>query len=99
MREIAGIPLMQVTNVGFFGVNLFIKNIIDYLLGSIIFIFFIPIYLILGMAIKLNSPGPVFYQQKRYTKDCRIFYMYKFRSMVYNADEELKQKTEAIKHQ
>ncbi len=41
MREIAGIPLMQVTNIGFFGINLFIKNVIDYVLGSILFIFFI----------------------------------------------------------
>jgi exopolysaccharide biosynthesis polyprenyl glycosylphosphotransferase len=89
MREIAGIPLMQVTNIGFFGINLFIKNVIDYVLGSILFIFFIPVYLVLGAAIKLDSPGPVFYQQERYTKDCRVFYMYKFRSMYVDADKRL----------
>ncbi len=98
MREVAGVPLMQIINVGFSGINLFLKNLIDYLLGGIIFIFFIPIYLIVGLAIKLNSPGPVFYQQKRYTKECRIFYMYKFRSMYTDADqrlEELKEYNEA----
>jgi len=91
MREIAGIPLMQVANIGFFGFNLFLKNLIDYLLGSIIFLFFIPIYLIMGLAIKLDSPGPVFYQQKRYTRDCKVFYMYKFRSMYIDADRRIKE--------
>ncbi|TET09631.1 MAG: sugar transferase [Candidatus Atribacteria bacterium] len=89
MREIAGIPLMQVSNVGFFGFNLFLKNTIDYLVGIIIFIFFIPVYLIIGLAIKFNSPGPVFYQQKRLTKGCKVFYMYKFRSMFVDADKRL----------
>ncbi len=91
MREIAGIPLMQVTNIGFFGVNLFLKNIIDYLFGSIIFIFFIPVYLIVGLAIKINSQGPIFYQQERHTKDNRVFYMYKFRSMYVDADKRLRE--------
>ena len=89
MREIAGIPLMQVSNIGFFGFNLFLKNAIDYLVGIIIFIFFIPVYLIIGLAIKFNSPGPVFYQQKRLTKGCKVFYMYKFRSMFVDADKRL----------
>ena len=91
MREIAGIPLMQVSNIGFFGFNLFLKNLTDYLLGSIIFIFFIPIYIFVGLAIKLDSRGPVFYKQKRYTKDCKVFYMYKFRSMYIDADQRLKE--------
>jgi len=98
MREIAGIPLMQVANIGFFGFNLFLKNLIDYLLGIIIFIFFIPVYLIIGAAIKLDSRGPVFYKQERFTKDCRLFYMYKFRSMHIGSDkkiEELKAYNEA----
>lgn len=91
MREIAGIPLMQVSNIGFFGFNLFLKNIIDYLLGGIMFLFFIPVYLIMGLAIKIDSPGPIFYKQRRYTKDCRVFYMYKFRSMFMNAERRLKE--------
>ena len=90
VREIGGVPLMQVSNIGFFGVNLFLKNLIDYVLGSIIFIIFIPIYLFVGMLIKIDSRGPVFFKQKRMTKDCRIFYMYKFRTMYVDAEERLK---------
>ncbi len=98
MREISGIPLIQVANIGFFGFNLFLKNLMDYTLGSIIFLFFIPIYLAVGLMIKFDSPGPVFYKQKRYTKDCKEFYIYKFRTMFIDADKklaELRDKNEA----
>jgi len=89
MREVAGVPLMQIANVGFFGVNLFLKNVIDYVLGGILFLFFIPIYLIIGIMIKSGSEGPVLYKQKRYTKDCRVFHMYKFRTMYIDAEKRL----------
>lgn len=91
MREIGGVPLMQVANIGFFGINLFLKNFIDYVLGVILFIFFILIYLVVGFMIKINSKGPVFFKQKRMTKDCKIFYMYKFRTMYMDAEERLKE--------
>lgn len=94
VREISGIPLMQVANIGFFGINLFLKNMVDYILGGVIFLFFIPIYLVVGLMIKIDSPGPVFYKQKRYTKKCKEFYIYKFRTMFTDADKRL----EEIKH-
>ena len=94
VREISGIPLMQVANIGFFGINLFLKNIVDYVLGIVIFVFFIPVYLVIGLMIKINSPGPVFYKQKRYTKKCKEFYIYKFRTMFMDADKRL----EELKH-
>ncbi len=90
VREIGGVPLMQVSNIGFFGFNLFLKNLIDYMLGSIFFIFFIPIYLVVAILIKIDSKGPVFFKQKRLTKDCKEFYMYKFRTMYIDAEEKLK---------
>ncbi len=98
VREISGIPLMQVANIGFFGFNLFLKNFIDYFLGIIFFILFIPIYLVVGLFIKIDSKGPIFYKQKRYTKKCKEFYIYKFRTMYVDADkrlEELKKFNEA----
>ena len=86
-REISGIPLIHIANIGFFGLSLFVKNLFDYVLGSIFFIIFIPIYLIVGLLIKIDSKGPVFYKQKRITKDGKEFYMFKFRSMVKDADK------------
>ena len=91
VREIGGVPLMQVSNIGFFGINLFLKNLIDYILGSILFLIFIPIYLIVGLMIKLDSRGSVFFEQKRLTKDCKVFYMYKFRTMYIDAEDRLKE--------
>jgi len=89
MREVAGIPLIHISNIGFFGIDLFYKNIIDYFLGSILFMVFIPIYLFLAILIKINSKGPVLYKQKRYTKGFKPFYMYKFRTMHVEADKRL----------
>jgi len=91
VREIGGVPLMQVSNIGFFGINLFLKNLIDYILGSILFLIFIPIYLVVGLMIKINSRGPIFFEQKRLTKDCKVFYMYKFRTMYIDAEDRLKE--------
>jgi len=42
----------------------------------------------IALAIKLDSPGPIFYSQKRVGKDGKIFTLYKFRTMVENAEEE-----------
>ena len=97
-REVSGIPLLHIANIGFFGHSLFIKNLFDYVLGFIFFMVFIPIYLIVALMIKIDSRGPVFYRQKRITKDGREFLMYKFRTMIVDADkmlDKLKEENEA----
>ncbi len=56
-----------------------------------------PVFLAIAVAIKLDSPGPVFYASRRFGRKGRIFRMYKFRSMVTDADrilQELKHKNE-----
>jgi exopolysaccharide biosynthesis polyprenyl glycosylphosphotransferase len=89
MREMAGVPLIHISNVGFFGIDLFYKNVIDYFLGYLLFIISIPLFLFFGVLIKIDSKGPVFYKQKRYTKSFKPFYMYKFRTMYIGADKKL----------
>jgi exopolysaccharide biosynthesis polyprenyl glycosylphosphotransferase len=89
MREVSGIPLVQVSNVGFYGIDLFQKNLVDFVLGKIFFLILIPIYLVIGLLIKFDSKGPVFYRQKRYTKNFKEFYMYKFRTMYLDAEKRL----------
>jgi exopolysaccharide biosynthesis polyprenyl glycosylphosphotransferase len=74
------------------------KRLFDFMAGLIFIFFLLPIYVILGILVKLDSPGSVFYKSKRYGRRGKIFYMYKFRSMVREADkilEELKDKNEA----
>ncbi len=65
------------------------KRIFDFLAGSLLVIFFAPVVLVLSIIVKLDSPGPVFYFSRRYGRGGRIFNMYKFRSMVLDADQTL----------
>lgn len=66
---------------------LHVKRWIDVILSFIAIIVLLPILLVVGLLIKLDSPGPVIYKQKRVGKDVMDFYVYKFRTMVFNADK------------
>jgi exopolysaccharide biosynthesis polyprenyl glycosylphosphotransferase len=73
------------------------KRIFDFILAFIGLILLLPVYIVLAIWIKLDSKGPAVYSSARYGKDGRIFNMYKFRSMVANADDllpQLKEKNE-----
>lgn len=67
--------------------NLFWKRFFDILLCVMAMIPLLPVWIILSIAIKCDSEGPVFFAQDRRTKNGRIFKMYKFRSMVVNAEK------------
>lgn len=64
-----------------------IKRFIDVIFSAIGLIFLTPIFVALAIAIKRNSPGPVFYRAVRAGKNFKPFRMFKFRSMVVNADQ------------
>lgn len=68
----------------------FVKRIIDILLSVLAIIVLSPIFLIVAIAIKLDSSGPVVYSQTRVGKNEKHFKMFKFRSMVINAEDMLK---------
>lgn len=69
----------------------FFKRFFDELLSIIAIILLIPIFVITAILIKIDDPnGPIIYSQIRIGKDGHPFKMYKFRSMVTNADERLK---------
>ncbi len=69
----------------------FVKRFIDIFCSALGIILLSPVFIIVGTIIKLDSKGPVIFSQKRVGKDGQKFKMYKFRSMVVNA-EELKKK-------
>jgi exopolysaccharide biosynthesis polyprenyl glycosylphosphotransferase len=65
-----------------------IKTIVD-LTGSVVLIILLmPLMGLIALAIKLDSPGPIFYKQKRIGKDEQEFQVIKFRTMIHNAEEE-----------
>ncbi len=66
--------------------NKFLKRFFDVLLCSAALIILLPVWLIIAAAVKCDSKGPVLFAQERRTKDGKLFKMYKFRSMVVNAE-------------
>jgi undecaprenyl-phosphate galactose phosphotransferase len=64
--------------------NILIKRSLEYVLALVLFILLAPVFLAVSLAIKLDSPGPVIYRQKRLARNNRVFSMLKFRSMVIN---------------
>ena len=66
-----------------------LKRLLDIVSALVLSIIFLPIWLLIPLLIKLDSPGPIIYKHKRVGKDGREFWLYKFRTMVNNADEIL----------
>ncbi|MAT99431.1 MAG: undecaprenyl-phosphate glucose phosphotransferase [Anaerolineaceae bacterium] len=97
-NNMAGIPTLSVRDVGINRAQQVVKRLLDL---TIILVGSIPALLAMGviaLAIKLDSPGPVIYKATRVGKNGRPFQMYKFRSMVVDADrhkEALKQFNQA----
>lgn len=67
--------------------SLFFKRVFDVVVSAIMLVVLSPVFLALAIAIKLDSPGPVFYRQVRVTQYGKEFRIFKFRSMVQNADK------------
>jgi len=64
-----------------------LKRVLDLILTSLILIVFSPLLLLIMLAIKIGSPGPVFYKQMRLGERGQPFRFYKFRSMYVNTDD------------
>ena len=67
-----------------------VKRASDLVLASIAMVVLLPVFAIIAIAIKLESKGPVFFKHTRIGKDGKIIKLYKFRSMVMNAEELIK---------
>ena len=67
--------------------SLFLKRVFDIVVSAMMLFFFSPLFLILSIAIKLDSKGTVFYRQIRITQYNKRFRIFKFRSMVTDADK------------
>lgn len=63
-----------------------LKRVLDLILASSMLIVLTPLFIIVAIAIKIDSPGPAFFRQERVGKDGRIFLIMKFRSMVADND-------------
>ena len=67
-----------------------IKRVFDFISAFLLFIILSPIFLVISIAIKVDSKGPVLFKHKRIGYKGKIIYLYKFRSMVNNAEDLIK---------
>lgn len=81
VREIAGLPVLTLSETPLTGTRLLMKALEDRVLGILILILIFPILLMVALAIKADSKGPVFFRQARMGWSGRIFHIWKFRSM------------------
>lgn len=79
--QVGGYPVISVYDTPFYGVDGSFKRLEDLVLGSLILILISPLMLALAVAIKLTSPGPVLFRQRRYGLNGRIVEIWKFRTM------------------
>ena len=83
-----GMPVISVQNSPLFGWNTVLKRAMDVVFSAVILTATAPIMLIIALAVKLSSPGPVFHRQIRMGMDGCTFQMLKFRSMRVNAERD-----------
>ncbi len=80
-------PLVLSRNMGLSIEQEWIKRVEDVVMAILLLILFSPIFLIAAVGIKCTDRGPVFYKQERLTKDGKRFMIYKFRTMVVDAEK------------
>lgn len=87
VREIAGLPVLTLSETPLTGTRLLLKSIEDKVLATLILVLISPLLLLIALAIKLDSPGPVFFRQARKGWSGKIFHIWKFRSMFVHQPE------------
>lgn len=90
---VEGLPAVTLNDTPLKGSNRIIKLAEDYLFTLVILAITWPIFVCIAIVIKLTSPGPILYKQKRHGWDGRIIKVYKFRTMYVDAGTDMKQAT------
>ena len=90
MGSYRGIPLLLLRDSAQHPFYFVVKRFLDLILSALILTLGLPLWLIISIAIKITSPGPVLYVQERVGRNGKPFKMLKFRSMVEDADKRLK---------
>lgn len=84
----AGLPVLNLMETPLYGVHLHLKELQDKLLASLFLLVTSPIFIAIAIAVKLSSPGPIFYRQERVSWNGKTFDMLKFRSMPVNTEHK-----------
>lgn len=87
--EINGLPLIAVWEIPFSNLQYALKRCIDILVAGLALILLAPLMVLIAIGVKLSSPGPVLFKQRRYGMNGREIVVYKFRSMTVTEDGDL----------
>ena len=88
IEDFDGIPMVSVNDSPLDGWGSSLKRLTDITLSALGLLILSPLLILIGIAVKLSSPGPVFYRQERMGLDGETFGMLKFRSMRVDAEKE-----------
>lgn len=93
--QIGGIPVIAILETPLTSINAFNKRMLDIVLSLVILTMISPLLLVIGIAVKLGSPGPAIFKQRRYGLNGEEIIVYKFRSMSVCEDgPEVRQATQ-----
>src|SRR3954469_16982526 len=87
LEEFGGLPIVNLQSTGVLGINAVVKRAFDLLFSTIFGAVLAPVLVLVALAIKLTSRGPVLYRQERVGLDGKPFRMLKFRTMRTDAEE------------
>ncbi|WP_420468475.1 undecaprenyl-phosphate glucose phosphotransferase [Panacagrimonas sp.] len=96
IREIEGVTVLEVAETPFYGADGILKQLFDFVFAATLLILLAPLMIVVAALIKLTSPGPVIFKQRRYGLNGQRFHIYKFRSMhvgEVNRDPDMQQAT------
>ncbi len=81
LKDMNGVPVVGICETPFTGTNDLVKRVSDLVLGAGILLLISPVLLVIAIGVKLSSPGPVIFRQRRNGLDGEEIIVYKFRSM------------------
>ena len=93
VENVQGIPFLSIPVNNFNATGLLYKRVLDLLGGLVGIVIFLALFPFVAAAIKLDSPGPVLFRQKRVGQNGRAFNLFKFRTMFVDAEERKKNLT------
>jgi putative colanic acid biosynthesis UDP-glucose lipid carrier transferase len=88
LDHLSGIPVVAVRESPFYGVRGFAKRLCDVAIAGAVTVLISPLLLAIAAGVRMSSPGPVLFKQKRYGLDGKQIIVYKFRSMTVTEDGE-----------
>jgi exopolysaccharide biosynthesis polyprenyl glycosylphosphotransferase len=86
-----GMPVLLLRDGAIHPVYQVVKRLMDIILSATVIVLGLPVWIAIAILVKVTSEGPVLYAQERVGLHNKPFTMYKFRSMVHNADEKIRQ--------